>query len=70
MKYLLIDSAAIDEIVSSRTLQSTEFEGGKSFASVLIGQAKTAILSPTMSMFVEGDGLAILGGNLRKIRNS
>lgn len=66
MKYLLIDSAAIDEIVSSRTLQSTEFEGGKSFASVLIGQAKTAILSPTMSMFVDGDGLAILGSEPTK----
>ncbi|MBY5484663.1 UvrD-helicase domain-containing protein [Rhizobium leguminosarum] len=66
MKYVIIDATAIDEIVSSRTLQSTEFEQGKTFASLLVGQAKSAILSPTMSMIAEGDGLAIFGSNVSK----
>lgn len=66
MKYVIIDSTAIDEIVSSRTLQSTEFEQGKTFAALLVGQAKSATLSPTMSMIAEGDGLAILGANISK----
>jgi superfamily I DNA/RNA helicase len=66
MKYVIIDDGAIDEIVSSRTLQSTEFEQGKTFASVLVGQAKSANLSSTMSMIAEGEGLAIFGSNVSK----
>lgn len=64
MKYIVIDNGAIDEIVSSRTLQSTEFEQGKSFATLLTGQVRQAIISPNLLVTTEGDGLALLSPSI------
>ncbi|MBY4615696.1 MULTISPECIES: UvrD-helicase domain-containing protein [Rhizobium] len=66
MKFLIIDDAAVDEIVSSRTLQSTEFEQGKTFAAILRGQVRSATLSATLSMITDADGIALFSPKVSK----
>lgn len=66
MKYIIFDDSAVDEIVSSRFLQSTEFEQGKSFIALLSGRVKSAIISPTMSLSSDSDGIAILGQGVNR----
>lgn len=56
MRYLAIEMAAIDELVSDRFLQSVEFEAGKSLAGVVTGQVPTANLSAKLSVNRIDDG--------------
>lgn len=59
MKYLVLELGAIDEIVSDRFLQSTDFAQGRLLASLLKGQVESAALSPKLSVIRLGEGVFI-----------
>ncbi|MGC2779072.1 MAG: hypothetical protein WA418_25910, partial [Bradyrhizobium sp.] len=63
MKFILIDQGAAEEIISDRYLQSTEFEPGRAFGSLLCGDTKNDVQSPRLHFFERDDGVYILSGD-------
>lgn len=57
MKHITIELGAIDEIVSDRFLQSTEFEPGKALATILKGQLGSAPINPRVAITHAADGI-------------
>src|SRR4051794_15816144 len=61
MKYAVIDSAAVDEMVANRFLQSLEFEQGKTLLAVLRGEVRAAKVSASITITHLGDGIFLTG---------
>ncbi|MER8783846.1 UvrD-helicase domain-containing protein [Mesorhizobium sp. M1006] len=66
MKYIMFDSGAIDEIVASRFLQSSEFEQGKEFLNVLAGRDSQFAISANIKVIRSADGLAIVSPDISR----
>ncbi len=66
MKHLTIELGAIDEIVSDRFLQSTEFDQGRALAALIKGQLAAAPIGPRIALTPAGDGLFITGPVLKQ----
>lgn len=64
MKYIVVDSAAVDEIVANRFLQSTEFEHGKTLLAVLRGEVGGAIIAASIKITALNDGLFLTGSTV------
>jgi len=61
MKYIVVDSAAVDEIVANRFLQSTEFEQGKALLAVLRGEVRRAIIAASIRITHINEGVFLTG---------
>lgn len=64
-KFIFVDSKAAEDIVSSRTLQSDDFEHGKVLASTLLGDVRQVQLTPNTFFSDSSQGLYILDRNCR-----
>lgn len=64
MKYSVVDDSAIDEIISNRFLQSTEFEQGKTLLAVLRGEVRGAKVSASLRITNLGDGVFLTGPSI------
>lgn len=62
-KFLLVDAEAAEDIVSTRTLQSDEFEQGEILAANLSGSWVDRQLSPRTFLIMGGSGVFILNDN-------
>ena len=61
VNFIVLDSGAIAEIVSSRVLQTAEYEAGQALGKLLKGHLDGATLSSEFSVLVSGSGLYMLG---------
>jgi hypothetical protein len=60
-RFIAVDRAAANEIISNRTLQSAgEYQNGRQLAGILQGEIFTAALGPHLRLFKHGDGLFFL----------
>lgn len=60
-KYIVVDNAAVDEVVANRFLQSPEFEQGRSLLALLRGEVKSAQVSASLRVTRSGDGIYLTG---------
>ncbi|WP_408951129.1 UvrD-helicase domain-containing protein [Lysobacter sp. Hz 25] len=59
-KYIFVDSEAAEDIVQDRFLQSEDFEQGKAFAAMLIGESDYKRLTTHTHVIDGGEGIFIL----------
>jgi hypothetical protein len=60
MKFIAVERTAAAEIISDRTLQSTDFEAGRTLGNVLVLQISEALVSPRLKIMSHQDGLFFL----------
>jgi hypothetical protein len=60
MRFIAVERTAAHEIISDRTLQSTDYEAGRTLGKVLNSQLEGARLNPKIQVAANGDGLFIL----------
>ena len=65
MKYVAIRADAISDLISDRSLQSADFQAGKTFAAMMRGENKK---SPSLSVDIHdaGDGLILFGADVEE----
>ena len=61
MRYVLIEESAVDEIVSDRAFQSTEYGPGQGLIEYLRGDRNELALPPQISAVVRKDGVGLFG---------
>ncbi len=65
MRFIAFDSAAAEDIVSDRFMQSVEYENGRTFAALLQDAVQDARLSPRITILRHEDGLFFLSASRR-----
>lgn len=60
MKYLLIDSQAIENLINERQYQSVEFEAGRALVSFLRGSSSSLVISESVAALARDGGAYIL----------
>lgn len=63
-KFIVVDNAAVDEVVANRFLQSPEFEQGRSLLALLLGEVKSAQVSASLRVTRSGEGIYLTGTKL------
>ena len=62
-RFILVDAFAAEELVSTRTLQSDDFENGRILGAALTGALCLGQLAPKAYLVEAGQGLYILNGS-------
>lgn len=62
-RFILVDAFAAEELVSTRTLQSDDFENGRILGAALTGALSLGQLAPKAYLVEAGQGLYILNGS-------
>ena len=65
-RFILVDAFAAEELVSTRTLQSDDFENGRILGAALTGALCLGQLAPKAYLVEAGQGLYILNRPLKK----
>jgi hypothetical protein len=60
VRFIAVESTAAQEIISDRSLQSTDYEAGRTLGKVLTAHLPDAILNPKLQVAVHGAGLFFL----------
>ncbi|GJM80334.1 hypothetical protein HMSSN139_28300 [Paenibacillus sp. HMSSN-139] len=70
MKYILFEKSAVESLISSRFLQTSEFTEGMNFAKVLRSEDENLDKTPNVSIIKNDEGCYFIGQGATKTFSS